>query len=183
MRVISGTAKGRKLQTVEGFDTRPTTDRIKETIFNIIAFDVPQCDFLDVFAGSGAMGIEALSRGANSATFIEINANCQAIIYENLCHTKLEENAAIIKNGDVITALSALQKEEKAFHIIFLDPPYASDFGGQVLKEIVANNLLTEDGYVLLEHDTKNPVEPPEGMELFRQKTHPKTTISFYGLV
>lgn len=183
MRVISGTAKGRKLQTIEGDDTRPTTDRMKETIFNMIAFDLPQCDFLDVFAGSGAMGIEALSRGASSAIFIDYNPECQAIIRSNLLHTKLEENAVILKNGEVVSALSGLQKEEKRFHIIFLDPPYESEFGGQVLQEIATKKLLAEDGYVLLEHDTKKPVEPPEGMELFRQKTHPKTTISFYRMM
>lgn len=183
MRVISGTAKGRKLQTVDGLDTRPTTDRMKETIFNMIAFDLLDCDFLDVFAGSGAMGIEALSRGAKSAVFVDYSADCQAMILENLRHTQLVERAVVVKNGEVLSALLGLQKEEKTFHIIFLDPPYESELGGQVLEAIATKKLLAEDGYVLFEHDTKKTVEAPEGMELFRQKKHPKTTISFYRSV
>ena len=103
MRVIAGAAKGHNLQTIEGLATRPTTDRIKETLFNIIAFDLPECSFLDLFAGSGGIGIEALSRGADEAVFVDAAAECQAVIEANLKHTKLQDRARVMKT-DVLTA-------------------------------------------------------------------------------
>ena len=107
MRVIAGAAKGHNLQTIEGLATRPTTDRIKETLFNIIAFDLPEASFLDLFSGSGAIGIEALSRGAAEAVFVENVAECQKVIQANLMHTKLQGRARLLQT-DVLFALGSL---------------------------------------------------------------------------
>ena len=118
MRVIAGAAKGHTLETIEGLNTRPTTDRIKETLFNIIAFDLPECRFLDIFAGSGAIGIEALSRGAEEAVFVEQAANCTEVIRRNLMHTKLQDRARLLQM-DAVAALDKLAAEGKKFDIIF----------------------------------------------------------------
>lgn len=134
MRVIAGAAKGHKLQTIEGLNTRPTTDRIKETLFNIIAFDLPESRFLDLFSGSGAIGIEALSRGADTAVFVEQAAECQKVITENLTHTKLMERARLIKS-DVLTGLAQLSAEQETFDIIFMDPPYAAGLAEPTLEK------------------------------------------------
>ncbi len=101
MRVIAGKAKGHKLKTIEGLQTRPTTDRIKETLFNMIAFDLPQCKFLDLFSGSGAIGIEALSRGASECVFVEKSKSAYDMILTNLEHTKLKQYA-ILYQKDVL---------------------------------------------------------------------------------
>lgn len=178
MRVISGIAKGRKLQTIEGTHTRPTTDRMKETIFNMIAFDLPNCDFLDLFAGSGAIGIEALSRGAKTAVFVENFADCRAVLASNLAHTKLEEQATIF--NDVLQALPKLVEKEKKFDIIFLDPPYEDvEMRDTVLKFIGREGLLKDDGYIILEHATKHPIPPIEGLSVLREKKYKITTVTF----
>ncbi len=103
MRIIAGKAKGHKLETIDGLATRPTTDRIKETLFNMISFDLPGCRFLDLFAGSGAIGMEALSRGAEQAVFVENAVPCQDVIARNLAHTKLGEGARAL-HGSVCRA-------------------------------------------------------------------------------
>ncbi len=178
MRVISGIAKGRKLQTIEGTHTRPTTDRMKETIFNMIAFDLPKCQFLDLFAGSGAIGIEALSRGANEAVFVENFADCRAVLASNLAHTKLEEKATIF--NDVLQALPKLVKKNKKFDIIFLDPPYEDvELRDTVLKFIGREGLLKENGYIILEHATKYPIPQIEGLSVLREKKYKITTVTF----
>ena len=126
MRVIAGKARRLLLKTIDGQDTRPTTDRIKETLFNIVNQDMPDCTFLDLFAGSGGIGIEALSRGAKSAVFIEQNPKAAECIRENLKTTKLEE-AALVMNCDVLTGLRRLEGKEYTFDYVFMDPPYRQD--------------------------------------------------------
>ena len=138
MRVIAGAAKGHNLQTIEGLATRPTTDRIKETLFNIIAFDLPEASFLDLFSGSGAIGIEALSRGAAEAVFVENAAECQKVIQANLVHTKLQGRARLLQT-DVLSALDRLAAEGKKFDIIFMDPPYEAGLYTSVLERIAEN--------------------------------------------
>lgn len=166
MRVIAGTARSMPLKTPEGTEiTRPTQDIIKETLFNIIQFDVPGCIFLDLCAGSGAIGIEALSRGARRAYFAESSREAAACIQANLHKTHFEENGVLLKM-DVLNALHHIH--EKHADIIYLDPPYESDLCRRVLQElrncayvdeytniIVETSLfsdfswLDEEGYVL----------------------------------
>ncbi|MCR5145624.1 MAG: 16S rRNA (guanine(966)-N(2))-methyltransferase RsmD [Lachnospiraceae bacterium] len=152
MRVIAGTKRRLNLKTVEGLNTRPTTDRIKETLFNIISDDIYDCRFLDIFAGSGQIGIEALSRGASVAYFIENNKKAFSVINENLDFTKLKGDAKVIK-ADFLSALSSLKGEK--FDIIYADPPYAAGYEPDLLKSIIENDLLNEDGYVIIEADLK----------------------------
>lgn len=178
MRVIAGAARGHKLETVEGLATRPTTDRIKETLFNIIAFDLPECRFLDLFSGSGAIGIEALSRGAKEAVFVEHAVECQKVITANLQHTKLQDRARLIQ-ADVFFALDKLAAEGSPFDIIFLDPPYEAGLYGPVLQRIAEDGLLAEDGYVIAEHSSQIPLIPPVGMSILREKVYKTTILTF----
>ena len=133
MRVISGTAKSLRLKTIEGDSTRPTTDRIKETLFNIIGCDVIEARFLDIFAGSGGIGIEALSRGAILCDFVDNNPQCVRVIKENLHFTHLEDKACVVRM-DVISYIKGLK--DKKYDIIFIDPPYRGGFEAQVLSAI-----------------------------------------------
>ena len=178
MRVIAGAAKGHRLETIEGLATRPTTDRIKETLFNIIAFDLPECSFLDLFSGSGAIGIEALSRGAKNAVFVEDAAECQQIILKNLQHTKLLEKASVRKT-DVLSALDQLALEGRVFDIIFMDPPYASEYYGAVLEKILEKGLLQKDGYIITERSAQSPLPLPEGLAVLREKVYKTTILTF----
>ena len=122
MRVIAGSARSLRLKTLDGMDTRPTTDRIKETLFNMIGPSMFDCVFLDLFAGSGGIGIEALSRGAREAVFVENNPKAMMCVKDNLKFTKLEGKAVTLTT-DVMNALYKLEGE-KVFDYIFLDPPY-----------------------------------------------------------
>ena len=122
MRIIAGTARSLPLKTVEGLDTRPTTDRIKETLFNVMQNDVPGAYFLDLFAGSGQIGLEAVSRGARYAVFVENNKKAAACIEDNIRFTKFEKETKLIQS-DVITALRSMEGKYQ-FDIIFMDPPY-----------------------------------------------------------
>lgn len=181
MRVIAGIAKGRKLQTIEGFNTRPTTDRIKETLFNMIAFDLPNAEFLDLFSGSGAIGIEALSRGATQAVFVEADAKALQIVRDNLSHTKLEDKASVMPMS-VSEALLALEKKNAAFDIIFMDPPYEAGLTEPTLTQILKGNLLKEDGYIIVERSSKIPLTPIAGLRVLREKEYRTTVLTFLCL-
>lgn len=149
MRVIAGTARSLPLKCIEGMDTRPTTDRIKETLFNMIQPDIPGCRFLDLFAGSGAIGIEALSRGAKEAVFVENKKKAFACVKDNLSFTRLSDRARVLFN-DAIAALYEL-KGEPAFDIIFLDPPYNQGLEQQVLAVLQNSALADENTTLILE--------------------------------
>ncbi len=148
MRVIAGSAKRIQLKTIEGLRTRPTTDRIKETLFNMIAPWIGDCLFLDLFAGSGAIGIEALSRGARQAVFIEKGRAAAGVIRENLEKTKLNEQAVLIQ-ADVRTGLRRLKGQK--FDYIFMDPPYQERLEYGTLEMIGELGLLSEGGMVIVE--------------------------------
>lgn len=149
MRVIAGSAKRIQLKTIEGLDTRPTTDRIKETLFNMISEYLADSVFLDLFSGSGAIGIEALSRGAASAVFVEKNKKAMSCIQENLKATKLAEYATIYET-DVFIALSRMEHHKK-FDYIFMDPPYNQLLEKKVLEYLSNSSLLSEDALIIVE--------------------------------
>ena len=149
MRVIAGTARSMPLRTVKGMDVRPTTDRTKETLFNILQFRIPDCRFLDLYAGSGSIGIEALSRGAAYAAFVEKDRKIQNLILENLTFTKLADRAELIK-GDVLTVLPLLAAKE-SFDIIFLDPPFRKGLEKDTLFLLSDLHLLKESGVIVVE--------------------------------
>ena len=150
MRVIAGSARRLLLKTIEGMDTRPTTDRIKETLFNMLNTQIPGCTFLDLFSGSGAIGIEALSRGAKQAFFVESNPEAVSCIRENLSRTRLEEGALVL-NCDVIAGLKKLEGRNPRFDIIFMDPPYDKELEREVLEYLKSSSLLKEDTLMITE--------------------------------
>ena len=150
MRVIAGKARRLKLVTIEGNDTRPTTDRVKETLFNILQPDLPECRFLDLFAGSGAIGIEALSRGAREAVFVENGRRVLNCIKDNLQTTRLFSQARVME-CDVLSALTRLEREKEPFDIIFMDPPYNHEFENRVLEYLSHSPMVTEDTLIIIE--------------------------------
>lgn len=148
MRVIAGTARSLPLKTPEGLDTRPTTDRIKETLFNMLQPYIADSVFLDLFSGSGGIGIEALSRGARHAYFVDNDSRAFSCIQQNIKFTKFEEQATLLKQ-DVIGALSMVR--EKEVDIIFMDPPYQSGCEEQVLKALAEKPYVTDDTLIIIE--------------------------------
>ena len=149
MRVISGLARGTKLKTIDEMTTRPTLDRVKESLFNILQKQIKNSVVLDLFAGSGALGIEALSRGAAKAYFCDTNRDAINVIKENLNKTRLISKAEVL-NVDYKKALNNINE---SFDLIFLDPPYKLDIAVDALKSIINNNLLKSEGIIVIETD------------------------------
>ena len=147
MRVITGKARGVTLKTPEGMQTRPTTDRVKEALFSIIQFEIPGAAVLDLFGGTGQLGIEALSRGAKRAVFVDAADNACRLIRENLKRTKLEQDAQVVKSD----YLSYLSRCRETFQIILLDPPYAEVFLENALKLITEIDILQSGGIIVAE--------------------------------
>ena len=147
MRVISGTARGRRLGELKGMDTRPTTDKVKESLFNIIQFDIEGRRVLDLFGGTGQLGIEALSRGAEHCTFVDQRRDAAQLIRDNLRAAGLSERGKVIQ-GD---SLAFLQSCREKFDLIFLDPPYAADLLDRALETISSIDILSEYGIIICE--------------------------------
>lgn len=173
MRVIAGKARRLLLKTIEGQDTRPTTDRIKETLFNMISYDLGDCCFLDLFSGSGAIGIEALSRGAKTAVMVEQNPRAYEVIRENLKKTSLEEGA-VVMNCDVSTGLKRLEGKGYVFDFVFMDPPYNKDLEKQALSYLSGSDLINGDTTVIVEASLETGFENLEalGYELIKEKRY-----------
>lgn len=147
MRVITGRARGVVLKTPEGTTTRPTSDRVKEALFSIIQFDVPCARVLDLFGGTGQLGIEALSRGAKSAVFVDAGEPACKLIRENLKRTKLESQARVLRSD----YLQFLQQCRETFDIVFLDPPYAEVFLENALKKLAEIDILESGAIIVAE--------------------------------
>ena len=151
MRVITGTARGRRLKELEGLETRPTTDRVKEGLFNIIQFDIEGRRVLDLFAGTGQLGIEALSRGARSAVFVDARRDAAATVKENLKITGLSDRARVVQ-GDAMSFLASCREK---FDHIFLDPPYGAKLWENSLDSINKFDILSNHGIIIC----KSPLE------------------------
>ena len=171
MRVIAGTARRQQLVAPDGFDTRPTQDIIKETLFNMIQFDIPGCVFLDLCAGSGGIGIEALSRGASRAYFAENAKEAVRCIQQNLKKTHLED-AGIVLKMDVLNAIN--QIHEKRADIIYLDPPYASQIAQGALMALSSAPYVTPDTQIIVETslDSDFSFLDSIGLEIVREKDY-----------
>ena len=179
MRVIAGSAKGRKLVTREGQDTRPTTDKLKESVFAVMQFEVPETRFLDLFAGSGGIGIEALSRGAESAVFVESNPVAAGCVLQNIRTIGFMEQAELLKT-DVFLAIRQLGAANRKFDIIFMDPPYEKGFEQRVLEAIVENDILAPEGLVVVESSVQTPITPLQGhLEIEKVKDYKVTKFTF----
>jgi len=147
MRVISGSARGRRLKELQGMQTRPTTDKVKESLFNIIQFDIPGRKVLDLFGGTGQLGIEALSRGAAGCTFVEQRRDAVRLIQENLKECRLEDKARVVP-GEALAFLSSCREK---FDVIFLDPPYHTDLMDRALELVTKIDILSEHGIIICE--------------------------------
>ena len=158
MRVIAGKARRVQLKTLEGMSTRPTTDRIKETLFNMIQYDLYDTNFLDLFAGSGAIGIEALSRGCESATFVENNPAAGKVIADNLKATRLEGQATVLTT-DVIDAISRLEKKDTVFQYVFMDPPYNKELESAVLRRLRDSKIIDLDTMIIIEASLETEID------------------------
>ncbi len=175
MRVITGTARGRKLITLEGEDVRPTGDKAKEGMFSAIQFEIEGRRVLDLFAGSGQLGIEALSRGAKSATFVDKNKKALEVVRENLKNTGLSSSATLF-NTDSFTFVKT---SRETFNIAFLDPPYAKGILQQLLP--LTEELIVPGGVIICEHPYGEEMpEELERMKLFKVYKHGKTAVSIY---
>lgn len=173
MRVIAGSARRLQLKTLEGLETRPTTDRIKETLFNMIRDRLVQSQFLDCFAGSGGIGIEALSRGAAKAVFIEKNPRAVECIRQNLRTTHLED-AALVMSCDAVTGLRRLEGKGYCFDTVFMDPPYNHEYERQVLECLSVSGLVHEETVMIVEAslETDFSYVPELGFEVVRNKKY-----------
>lgn len=172
MRIISGTARSLPLKSIEGRDTRPTTDRIKETLFNILQPEIVGSSFLDLFAGSGQIGLEALSRGADHAVFVENNKKACACIEENIRFTRFEKSSRLLAM-EVLSALRSLEGTD-TFDFIFMDPPYRSGLEQEVLAYLSSSRLPAKDGMILIEAalDTDLSYVEEFGFAVVREKKY-----------
>jgi 16S rRNA (guanine966-N2)-methyltransferase len=182
MRVIAGIYKGRRLKTLEGLSVRPTSDRLRETLFNILTPRIEGASFADICAGSGAIGIEALSRGARHVTFIESSLKAARIISENLRNCGISEDYRVI-NRDALRALKNLASEDARFDIIYFDPPYNSEIYTPVMWLIAKRDLLAEDGVLIVEHRRQTPLLPNyDRLRPYRQVTQGESILTFFGV-
>ncbi len=173
MQVIAGKARRLKLAAPAGLDTRPTSDRYKETLFNILQPLIPGCRFLDLFAGSGAIGIEALSRGAKEAVFVDNSSKAVRCIRENLEHTHLSDQASVYAS-DVFTVIRRLALNAEPFDIIFLDPPYDAGCEPKALEMLAASGLVSADTLIVVEakNETAFPYLDSLGLLMTREKVY-----------
>lgn len=178
MRVITGSAKGAKLLSIDGLETRPTLDRIKVIMFDLIPDEFYDKNCLDIYSGSGALGIEALSRGAKKCEFVEQNLECVKIIKENLKHTRLEDKASI-NNTDVDKALLMFTNREK-FDMIFMDPPYDKGLVNKAINNIINLDLLNDDGLIIAECGETEKIESNE-VEIIKERTFKKMSLYILG--
>lgn len=169
MRVIAGSAKRSVLKTIEGDNTRPTTDRIKETLFNMIQYDITDTCFLDIFSGSGGIGIEALSRGAKNCVFIENNKKAVECIQYNLEKTQLLTKSEVFYL-DYLTALDKLGSQKKCFDTIFMDPPYDRGFEKEALIRLFGSGLIHPDTLIIVEASLNTPFDYLEDYNYYIRK-------------
>ena len=178
MRIIGGQYRSRVLSEFAGEDVRPTSDRAKESLFNILALKIRQARVLDLFAGSGALGLESLSRGAKEVVFNDLSKDSLAILKKNLKTLKIEINGETAKicNYDYTVCLD-MQREK--FDLIFIDPPYRFDYGITALKKIAEKDLLAEEGIAVYERD--RPFEGEvEGLEKYDERRYGKAYLTFF---
>lgn len=180
MRIIAGALKGRRLVAPRGATTRPTADQVRIALMDTLAPRLPGARVLDLFAGAGGVGLEALSRGAAHATFVEQDARAVAALRDNV--TALGVGAAArVKRGDVLRELQALYQAGERFDVVFLDPPYESSLVESALESLGGGGLLLGEGWVIVQHFTKRPpAERIGALFAFRTRRFGETTLTFY---
>ncbi len=180
MRVISGKAGGLRLESVKGQAVRPTADRIKESLFNIIRPIVCDAHVLDLFAGTGALGIEALSRGAQFVTFIDRNRECVSVVKSNLQHTGFAEQAEVYLSNfeDGLRRIAGMKRK---YDLVFLDPPYGKGFEYKAVELLIYFNLIRTDGIIVIENEQKDIL--PETLNCLKrvdERGYGRTALNFY---
>lgn len=175
MRVVAGKHRGRVLAEFQGRDIRPTSDRVKESLFNILMLKIPNARILDVFSGSGNLGIESISRGAKEVVFNDSSKSSIGVLKKNL--DMIKENAMVYQ----MDYASLLSLKMKPFDVIFLDPPYATEFGKNALQLISQNNLLNKEGVIVFETD-KETYPEVDGLTLSDNRHYGKTYLYFYTI-
>ena len=173
-RIIAGSARGIPLMAPDGLDTRPTADSRKEAIFSSIQFDIPGSRFLDLFAGSGAAGLEALSRGAQKAVFVEAAHKAALCIRQNMEKTKLSQGARLLEET-AEQAIFRLAEEGEVFDIIFMDPPYHKGYEEQTVRAVIEKGLLAESGKLVVESAADTDFNVPESLKVMKEKIYRTT--------
>lgn len=172
MRIIAGSARSLPLKTIEGMDTRPTTDRIKETLFNMLNPFLAGCEFLDLFSGSGQIGLEAVSRGASHAVFVENNKKAVNCIEANIAFTRFTEQSTVM-HMDAVSAIRRMEGK-RVFDIVFMDPPYKKGLEEEVLKALSDSSIINEDTIIIVEAalDTDFSYAKELGYEITKEKRY-----------
>lgn len=183
MRVIAGSVKGRKLKAPPGQETRPITDRIKEALFNVLGSDIIDTDFLDLFAGSGSVGIEALSRGARRAVFVDNSKIAVKVMKENITACKFTEQAQICEM-DVFRAVNFLEQKKKNFEYIYIDPPFKNDkIFHKIMDELGETGLLSEDGILIIRtQKNKELAQQFKNLIQYRYNHYGESCLNYYRL-
>ena len=176
MRIISGSRRGQKLIEFDGMDIRPTTDRVRESIFNLIQEFIYQSSVLDLFSGSGALSFESLSRGANSAVCVDIDKRSVNVICENAKRLKFSENITILNSS----AENFIKNNNNKFDIIFLDPPYNKGFIKPIIENIINFDVLNDEGIIVLESDSVDEHGEMEGLNILKQRKYGRTFVTIY---
>lgn len=178
MRVVAGKAKGTQLKTIPSNDTRPTKDMVKEALFSILYGKVQDSYFLDLFAGSGAVGIEALSRGASKAYFSDSNIACVKVIDFNIQKTHFE-SSSIVLHGDYKKTIEKIKNTK--FDIVFIDPPYNKGMGLEAIELLISNDMISTDGIIVYETDeVENIPDSIKNYERYNYKKYGRNILNFY---
>ena len=180
MRIISGKSRGTKLHSLEGDTTRPTLDRVKESLFNIIQNEIQESFFLDLFSGSGAIGLEAASRGAKEVYLVDKSAVTFPLLKENVKNLKFDDFCFPL-NKDSYDVLRDLAKKGKVMDVIFIDPPYCKEMIPEAMKIIEENKMLSEDGIIVTKIDSIEEIYEGYGsIKLYKSKKYGNTTVCYY---
>ncbi len=180
MRIVAGEFRGRKLLGPKSI--RPTEDKIKKSLFDIMRQPVLNSRFLDLFAGSGAVGIEALSRGASEVYFVEKDSKACKMIEENIAKLRLEDQTYKVLGLDFERAISYFQKAKEVFDLIYLDPPYYKEMAKKALQMLGAYDIVAENGFIIAQHHKRDILEQDFGeLRLWRRRNYSTTLLSFYS--
>jgi 16S rRNA (guanine966-N2)-methyltransferase len=183
MRIISGIAKGKRLYAPKGRGTRPTADRVKESVFNTLGGQWEGVRVLDLFSGTGSLGLEAISRGARRVVFVEQSRSALNALRKNISLCGFDAHAVVLAMS-VPRGLLLMGKSGESFHLIFADPPYGKGWVERTIKGILAHNVLSQDGIIVMEHAPYESLSRDYGtLVTLKQKTHGDTAISFFAYI
>ncbi len=181
MRVISGQCKGKRLFSVRGLNLRPTSDRVREAIFDILQDQIEGRQVLDLFAGTGALGIEALSRGAGRAVFVEESAPSLTVLRKNIEECRMKDRAQVLAR-EVKSGIKILEAKGESFQIIFLDPPYGKEFVPKTLKALATSSIVSPDTLIVAEHAATDPAFSIPHLERVDARKYGGTLVSFFRM-